>query len=78
MARKDNVHDFENMIEFCRKNKVMQFSVTSNKLAEKKSKICEPIDDGDIKHIAALIKSNPDVCITSESCFPQLRPNSEN
>ncbi len=72
VARKDNVHDFENMIKFCRDNKVMQFSVTSNKLAEKKSKICQPIDDGDIKHIARLIKENPDVNITSESCFPQL------
>lgn len=72
VARKDNLDDFENMIRFCKENHVSQFSVTSNKLAEKKTAVNSYLKHEDIKRLGDLIKANPDLNITVEACFPQL------
>lgn len=72
VARKDNLNDFENMVSFCQKNGVSQLSVTSNKLAENKTKVLGALNHGDIVRLAETIKNNTDVNITVEACFPQL------
>lgn len=72
VARRDNLDDFENMLHFCKREGVLQLSVTSNKLAEKKSTVNSALKHEDIVRLGNLIKANPDLNITVEACFPQL------
>lgn len=72
VARKDNLDDFENMVRFSRENGVVQLSVTSNKLAENKTKVLGALNHQDIVRLSEIIKNNTDVNITVEACFPQL------
>lgn len=73
VARKDNLDDFPEMVNLCEKYNVSMLSVTSNKLAENKSKIMSGLDLNDIKKLAEYIKANQErINISVEACFPQL------
>lgn len=73
VARGDNLDDFPEMIELCKKYNISTLSVTSNKLAKNKSKIMSGMVLNDIKKLAEYIKKFSDrVNISIEACFPQL------
>lgn len=73
VARKDNIGDFPAMVDLCEKYNVSTLSVTSNKLAENKSKIMSGLNLNDIKILAKYIMQNGErIDISVEACFPQL------
>lgn len=73
VARQDNVSDFPNMLELCRRYGVSFISITSNKLTGN-SRIISPLEKKDIILLAEYINHRDDLrpSIYVESCFSML------
>ena len=72
VARKDNVNDFQKLLDLSKKYNVRSVSVTANKLNGLTRQIDSELTKNDLILLAQIINKRQDVIIRVESCFPQL------
>lgn len=72
VARRDNIRDFQNLLDLSKKYNVRSVSVTVNKLIGETRKVDSELTKNDLLLLANIINERQDVLIRIESCYPQL------
>lgn len=72
VARRDNIDDFQKLLDLSKRYHARSVSITVNKLNGSTRKVDSELTKNDLSLLANIINERQDVIIRVESCYPQL------